>query len=194
MTPPIVETRAMSAISLPIESSLFASPLGTLLLASQGGDLVGIWFEDQPGIPAWALSKSPVPLQGVMLETVEQLNDYLAGNRQAFDLPIRIHAGTPFQRSVWQALQAIPYGETTTYAAIADAIGKPSAVRAVGGAIGRNPLGIVIPCHRVVGKDGSMTGYTGGLARKKTLLLLENRDRQGLTSPSCTASLSLGLA
>ncbi len=184
----------MSAISLPIESSLFASPLGTLRLATQGSHLVGVWFDDQPGIPAWALSANPLPLQGVMLETVGQLNDYLAGNRQAFDLPIRIHGGTPFQRSVWQALQAIPYGETTSYAAIADAIGRPSAVRAVGGAIGRNPLGIVIPCHRVVGKDGSMTGYTGGLARKKTLLSLENRDCQGLTSPSCTASLSLGLA
>lgn len=184
----------MSAISLPIESSLFASPLGTLRLATQGSHLVGVWFDDQPGIPAWALSANPLPLQGVMLETVGQLNDYLAGNRQAFDLPIRIHGGTPFQRSVWQALQAIPYGETTSYAAIANAIGRPSAVRAVGGAIGRNPLGIVIPCHRVVGKDGSMTGYTGGLARKKTLLSLENRDCQGLTSPSCTASLSLGLA
>jgi methylated-DNA-[protein]-cysteine S-methyltransferase len=177
VTPPIVETCDMSAIATPIETSLCDSPLGMLLLAAEGDRLVGVWFEDQPGIPGWALSATRAPLRGVMAETLRQLNDYLAGERKAFNMPLRIHAGTPFQRSVWQALEQIPYGQTTTYANVAQAIGKPSAVRAVGGAIGRNPIGIVIPCHRVVGQDGSMTGYTGGLARKQALLALERRYR-----------------
>lgn len=167
----------MSFISAPIESSLCDSSLGTLLLAAQNHELLGVWFQDQPNIPAWALNAPLHPLRGVMVEAHQQLNAYLAGNRRSFDLPTRFHAGTAFQRSVWQALQAIPYGETTTYAAIANAIGRPSAVRAVGGAIGRNPLGIVVPCHRVIGQDGSITGYTGGMERKRTLLALESRLR-----------------
>ena len=105
-------------------------------------------------------------------EAANQVQRYLAGERQDFDLPLA-PAGTDFQRSVWQALCAIPYGQTRTYGDIACAIGRPTAARAVGAAAGRNPIWIVIPCHRCVGKDGALTGYAGGLWRKEKLLALE---------------------
>lgn len=157
-----------------------ASPLGHLLLASQAEVLVGLWFEDQTGIPAWAQHATRGGASGVLAQTVNQVHEYLSGQRQAFDVPIQFYAGTPFQQAVWRALQAIPYGQTTSYTQIAATIGKPQAVRAAGAAIGRNPLGIVIPCHRVVGMGGSMTGYTGGVDRKRALLALEARRTQGV--------------
>jgi methylated-DNA-[protein]-cysteine S-methyltransferase len=98
-----------------------------------------------------------------------QLAAYFAGERTSFDMPLDLH-GTEFQRRVWQALLAIPFGETTSYGEIARRIGAPSAVRAVGGAVGRNPISIVVPCHRVVGSNGSLTGFGGGLDRKRWLL------------------------
>ncbi len=101
-----------------------------------------------------------------------QVDEYLTGERAQFDFPYELH-GTPFQLAVWQALGEIPYGQTRTYQEIANAIGRPRAVRAVGAAIGKNPLQIVVPCHRVIGTNGSLTGYAGGLVMKKTLLDLE---------------------
>lgn len=101
-----------------------------------------------------------------------QLDEYFAGRRRSFDLDLD-PAGTPFQLAVWEALRSIPYGTTTTYGEIAARIGRPGAGRAVGGAVGRNPLSIVVPCHRVVGSDGSLTGFGGGLGRKTALLELE---------------------
>jgi methylated-DNA-[protein]-cysteine S-methyltransferase len=161
-----------------------ASPLGPLRLAAQGQALVGLWFADQTGIPAWAQQASPshTPSQadGVLASAMHQMQAFLVGQRQVFDLPLRFYAGTPFQQAVWQALRAIPFGQTSRYSDIAAAIGQPQAVRAVGSAIGRNPLGIVIPCHRVVGKGGALTGYTGGLERKQALLALEARAIQGV--------------
>jgi methylated-DNA-[protein]-cysteine S-methyltransferase len=109
-----------------------------------------------------------------------QLNDYFLGQRQRFELPLDLTQGTPFQQGVWRALLDIRSGETTSYGALAARIGRPQAVRAVGAAVGRNPLGIVVPCHRVVGASGSLTGYAGGLDRKQTLLQLE-RDHHPTT-------------
>jgi methylated-DNA-[protein]-cysteine S-methyltransferase len=103
-----------------------------------------------------------------------QLEQYFAGERTAFELDLEPH-GTPFERQVWEAVRAIPYGETASYADIARRIGRPSACRAVGRANGRNPLAVIVPCHRVVGSDGSLTGYAGGLGAKRALLDLERR-------------------
>ena len=102
-----------------------------------------------------------------------QLAEYFAGTRSTFDLPLDLQGGTAFQRSVWDALLAIPRGGTTSYGVLSRSIGQPAAVRAVGAAVGRNPLSIVVPCHRVVGANGSLTGYAGGLERKSALLKLE---------------------
>jgi methylated-DNA-[protein]-cysteine S-methyltransferase len=102
-----------------------------------------------------------------------QLSEYFAGRRHSFELPLDLQCGTAFQQDVWRALLAIPAGGTTSYGAISRSIGKPQAMRAVGAAIGRNPVSIVVPCHRVVGSDGSLTGYAGGMERKTALLQLE---------------------
>lgn len=157
----------------PVTACLWPSPIGTLLLAATDQALCGVWFEDQSGIPAWALLAPHSPSHPMLERVVSQLSEYLAGERRDFDLPLDWSDGTTFQQTVWQALAAIPYGHTLSYSDIAQRIGKPLAVRAVGGAVGRNPLGIIVPCHRVVGRDGSMTGYTGGMERKIALLKLE---------------------
>jgi len=148
------------------------SPLGSLTLAAQGHALVGVWFDGQkhqPDTGGWAEN----PLHPVLLAACQQLAQYFAGERTVFDLPLGLLSGTPFQRIVWEALRAIPVGTTSTYGTLAQRIGQPRAVRAVGAAVGRNPLGIVVPCHRVVGSHGALTGYAGGLDRKRALLALE---------------------
>lgn len=153
-----------------------SSPLGALLLVGDDVDgggvaLRGIYFDgaahSTKAIPPGAREDA-----GAFAHVIEQLDAYFEGERTSFDLPLAPQ-GTTFQREVWRALAAIPYGETTTYAAIATAIGKPRAVRAVGAANGRNPLSIVVPCHRVIGRDGTLTGYAGGIANKRALLALE---------------------
>jgi methylated-DNA-[protein]-cysteine S-methyltransferase len=154
-----------------VQSSI-DSPLGRIILAANGEFLAGLWFVDQrhlPDLPRWPVRAD----QPVLQRAGTQLRDYFAGRRQSFDLPLDLSCGSAFQQSVWRALLAIPFGATTSYGAISAAIGKPSALRAVGGAVGCNPLGIVVPCHRVIGADGSLTGYAGGLERKTTLLQLE---------------------
>lgn len=143
------------------------SPLGPLQLVSDGKHLTAINFPGQQS--AAADSASP---DRVLRSARGQLKEYFAGQRQRFDLPLAA-SGTPFQESVWQALAAIPWGEVRSYRDIAHAVGKPKAVRAVGAANGRNPLPIVVPCHRVIGANGSLTGFGGGLPRKLTLLTLE---------------------
>lgn len=115
--------------------------------------------------------------QALMRDTKTQIQEYLLGNRTHFSLPIK-NEGTEFQQKVWQALCSIPYGETRSYQDIAKQIGSPKAVRAVGTANGKNPLCIIVPCHRVVGKNGQLTGYSGGLSRKQWLLDLETMDKQ----------------
>ncbi len=114
----------------------------------------------------------PAAASQLLDDAAKQLTEYFAGQREQFDLPLHA-AGTPFQQAVWHSLQQIPYGQTWSYADVAKHIGKPTAVRAVGAANGRNPLAIVVPCHRVIGKSGSMTGYAWGLECKKALLALE---------------------
>jgi methylated-DNA-[protein]-cysteine S-methyltransferase len=109
----------------------------------------------------------------VLKQATQQLMEYFAGTRTQFDLPLDLTGGTAFQQSVWQALLAIPQGATASYGQISSRIGKPAAVRAVGAAVGRNPVSIIVPCHRVMGADGSLTGYAGGLDRKTALLHLE---------------------
>jgi methylated-DNA-[protein]-cysteine S-methyltransferase len=143
-----------------------------MLLAASDNQLVGIWFDDQAHLPDLS-SSAPDTGQPVLQQAKAQLQDYFAGQRQQFDLPLTLATGTAFQQAVWQALLAIPSGATCSYGQLASRIGKPSAVRAVGAAVGRNPLTIVVPCHRVIGTNGSLTGYAGGLNRKTTLLQLE---------------------
>jgi methylated-DNA-[protein]-cysteine S-methyltransferase len=154
------------------------SPLGPLQLESDGKHLTAIRFPGKHA--AGADSSRP---DSVLHAARTQLDEYFAGSRQRFDLPLAAR-GTPFQESVWQALAAIPWGEVRSYRDIACAIGKPKAVRAVGAANGRNPLPIVVPCHRVIGADGSLTGFGGGLPLKVQLLTLE-----GSYQPSCDPNL-----
>lgn len=152
------------------------SPLGTLILGATDHGLAGLWFDDQKHLPAWSgwPQRAEHP---VFAQAVAQLDAYFDGARTDFDLPLDLRGGTPFQQAVWQALLLIPYGVCTTYGTLSAALDKPQAVRAVGTAVGRNPLGIIVPCHRVLGADGSLTGYAGGLGRKAALLSLESENR-----------------
>jgi methylated-DNA-[protein]-cysteine S-methyltransferase len=160
--------RLSSPVS-PLNVVLHDSPIGPLTLLSDGESLTGVHFAGfEPPSDARLVVDS-------VLETARhQLDEYFAAQRSAFDLPLA-PAGTPFQRRVWAALLDIPFGETWSYAALARAIGKPSATRAVGAANGANPIAVVVPCHRVVGADGSLTGFGGGLDRKRFLISLEQR-------------------
>jgi methylated-DNA-[protein]-cysteine S-methyltransferase len=150
------------------------SPIGKLLLAGDDEALKLISFETgrhtrQPDAD-WRQDEAP------LRDAAQQLDEYFAGERRDFDLPLQ-PTGTAFQQSVWQALRDIPYGETESYGALARRIGKPKAVRAVGASNGLNPLPIVLPCHRVIGANGSLTGYGGGLPIKRALLDLERGQR-----------------
>jgi methylated-DNA-[protein]-cysteine S-methyltransferase len=151
-----------------------SSPLGTLQLTAEGGRLTGVHFpgqkHDRPAQPDWQRADD----EPVLAQAREQLAEYFAGGRRDFELPLG-PAGTPFQQAVWRALLEVPFGATSTYGAIAQAVGRPAAVRAVGSAVGANPLGIVVPCHRIIGRDGTLTGYAGGIERKAKLLALESR-------------------
>lgn len=153
--------------------SVFDSPLGAIMLAASDEGLQGAWFvEGQRHMPD--ASHWPVSQQHPLLrQAEEQLVRYFAGEPVAFDLPLDLDSGTPFQQTVWRALLQIPRGGSTSYGHLSARIGKPSAVRAVGAAVGRNPLSIIVPCHRVLGADGSLTGYAGGLERKVALLRIE---------------------
>jgi O-6-methylguanine DNA methyltransferase len=144
------------------------SPLGSLTLVAEEHTLVGLYMVDQRHRPALEHLRDDSLLPAVK----EQLNAYWAGDLTQFDLPVAM-AGTPFQKEVWAALTTIPYGVTWSYGQLATAVGRPGASRAVGLANGKNPISVVVPCHRVVGSTGSMTGYGGGLERKKWLLDLE---------------------
>lgn len=148
--------------------------LGQLTLTSDNGALTGIYFPHHWRKPsAQALGEQVEARQvKVFVDARTQLTDYLAGKRQDFDLPTKLH-GDEFHQSVWQLLEQIPYGSTTTYGELAERLGNKALAQAVGRAVGDNPLSIVVPCHRVVGTDGSLTGYAGGLGRKRTLLELE---------------------
>lgn len=165
---------------------------GRVRAARHDDALTGVWFLGQkhelPVTTEWLETAGRDP---VLDEFEKQWTAYEAGEVTGFDLPLA-PVGTGFQLRVWQALQAIEYGQTTTYGAVARVIGKASAVRAVGAAIGRNPLSVVIPCHRVLGSSGKLTGYAGGLERKQSLLRLEQGLGQGQTSVLRGLTISAG--
>jgi len=148
----------------------FASPIGKLRLTGTGAALTGVFMETERH--ASAQSRDAIRDAAPLCEARQQLDEYFGGERREFSLVLDAD-GTEFQRSVWRALCGIPYGATASYGDIAKRIRNPKAVRAVGLANGRNPLSIIIPCHRVIGADGSLTGYGGGIERKRFLLALE---------------------
>lgn len=150
----------------------WAGPLGAMTVAATPRGLSGVWFDDQrhgPDSSAWRRD----PAHALLHAAIQQLGQYFARQRTSFDLPLDLQAGTPFQQRVWRALLDIAPGATASYGQLSAAIGQPTAVRALGAAVGRNPISIIVPCHRVLGADGSLTGYAGGLERKTALLQLE---------------------
>ena len=155
----------------PVCYTWFDSPVGSLLLAGSSAGLklvsFGAGHRARSVDPEWQLDNS------AFLEVVDQLQSYFAGERKNFELPLVLE-GTDFQKRVWTALQKIPYGQTISYKKLAETVGSPKAVRAVGAANGANPIPIIIPCHRVIGHDGSLTGFGGGLPLKKRLIELES--------------------
>ncbi|MGH3319875.1 MAG: methylated-DNA--[protein]-cysteine S-methyltransferase [Streptosporangiaceae bacterium] len=183
----------MTASTLPEHRThtLVDSPIGPLTLVAGGGALTGLYMDEQrhrppdgvlgqpdgvlgqPDAGPFAETAQP-PDAALLIEAASQLEAYFTGRLTRFDLPLAPN-GTPFQHSVWAALRDIPYGETMTYGKLADRIGRPTASRAVGLANGRNPISVIVPCHRVIGADGTLTGYGGGLERKRYLLALERR-------------------
>jgi len=156
-----------------------ASPLGTLLLAASGRGLCGLYFEEHKyfdGPRDWQRNDQ----HALLRDTASQLDEYFAGHRAGFNLALDLR-GTPFQQAVWRALLALPYGATSHYGEIARRIDNPKAIRAAGTAIGRNPVSIIVPCHRVLGATGELSGYAGGLERKRYLLDLEHEPRVTLS-------------
>ncbi len=153
----------------------YESPLGQILLVGNASALTGLHFVGEKYYPAVDPGWQHNPNSKIIVRARQQIAEYFAGKRKDFDLAVD-PAGTTFQREVWRALQKIPYGVTANYGAVAQRIGQPNASRAVGAANGRNPISIVIPCHRVIGANGDLTGYAGGMARKEALLRLEADD------------------
>lgn len=155
-----------------------ATPLGTVHLAANPQGLCGLWFAGQKHAPvhlegpqAWP----EMPEHPLLREAQRQLDAWLAGKLAKFDLPLDLSGGTAFQQTVWNALCAIPWGHTVSYGALSQQLGRPKAVRAVAAAVGRNPISLVVPCHRIVGAQGQLTGYAGGQERKQALLAMEAR-------------------
>ncbi|WP_075351591.1 methylated-DNA--[protein]-cysteine S-methyltransferase [Algoriphagus marinus] len=148
---------------------IIPSPLGNILINTQEEMISELRFTEE--------SVSPEVLEAVVLKAQEQLEEYFSGKRKVFNLPLAI-SGTAFQQRVWTAVNTIPFGETTSYLKLSQTLGNPAAIRAVGAAIGANPILVIIPCHRIIGTNGQLTGYAGGLGRKEKLLELEGRPRQ----------------
>jgi methylated-DNA-[protein]-cysteine S-methyltransferase len=154
----------------------YEGPQGSMLLVADGQGLCGVYFEGQkyfPVIdPAWKRNAQHAPLR----QARRELAEYFGGERKRFDITLAPR-GTPFQQSVWKAIATVGFGKTMTYSDLAECAGHPRSARAAGTATGRNPLSIIVPCHRIVGSNGSLTGYAGGLERKRALLALESGDR-----------------
>lgn len=146
--------------------SIISSPLGNIFISIQDDSISALRFTTE--------EVSEEPLDGLFLEAKKQLDDYFSGKRKSFNLPVLL-TGTSFQYKVWEAVNKIPFGQTTSYLKLSQALGNPAAIRAVGAAIGANPILIIIPCHRIIGTNGKLTGYAGGLDRKERLLELEGR-------------------
>lgn len=151
---------------------ILSSPLGDLYIAADDKNVKAIVFKKSWGKFKSHFDQIQKKENKLILRTKKQLTEYFSGKRRSFDIPFKLE-GTPFQTKVWSTLAKVPYGETRSYKQQAQAIKSPNAVRAVGSTNGRNPLCIVLPCHRIVGSDGSLTGYAGGLKAKKFLLSLE---------------------
>jgi methylated-DNA-[protein]-cysteine S-methyltransferase len=167
------------------------SPWGDLLLAATPKGLCSMWFahgqKHVPDMSAW-----PTGRNAYIDLAQAQLTEYFAGQRRVFDVPLDLSAGTAFQQSVWRAILTIPMGQVVSYGSIAHGLNNPAAVRAVGAATGRNPVGIIVPCHRVVGATGALTGYAGGIDRKIALLQLEGASTVPLhTAPAQPVQVSL---
>ena len=151
----------------------FMSSIGEITIQANTLGLLGVWFEKhttQPKDLGRYCQNDPI-----LSKAIKQLEEYFSGDRREFELPISA-VGTEFQQQVWKALTTIPYGETWSYQDLANAIGNPKAVRAVGLANGKNPVSVIVPCHRVIGKNGKLTGYAGGVERKAKLLKLEQME------------------
>ena len=146
------------------------SPIGELLLTGDGRALTGLYMQE--GRTAAAVRPEWTRDDDAFADVREQLDEYFAGRRTDFDVPLEME-GSPFQRRVWKELEGIPYGETISYGELARRVGPPATPRNVGATNGRNPVAVIVPCHRVIGADGSLTGYGGGLERKRLLLDLE---------------------
>jgi methylated-DNA-[protein]-cysteine S-methyltransferase len=181
------ELLAASARHVDLAWTVYESPLGPLTLIGDEDGLRAVYFPGRSGRLDEA-TRDAAPLA----DAITQLEEYFAGERQSFELALTLE-GTPFQRRVWATLQAIPYGETRSYGQLASEIGRPDRVRAVGAAVGRTPVPIMVPCHRVIGADGSLTGYGGGLQRKQALLELEAGVRGGAASSPVWADRQLSL-
>lgn len=175
-----------------VERTFRSAALGLIEVVATDVAVVAIYFAEHRNAGALETRRlGPSARHDVLGRAVRELEEYLAGTRESFALPLAPR-GTAFQRAVWEALTAIPFGETRSYAEIAVAIGRPRAVRAVGGANARNPLSVVVPCHRVVGSRGDLTGYAGGIERKRWLLAHESTACR--TLPSRRASATPGAA
>jgi methylated-DNA-[protein]-cysteine S-methyltransferase len=162
-----------------LEVSLFDSPLGTIVISASDVAIHQVLFDDMPAAVTLLKSHQPLAtdsLPALMKQAHQQLGEYFSGQRQQFTLPLAPQ-GTPFQHKVWAHLCTIPYAVTWSYLALAQAIKQPSAARAVGMANGKNPLSIIVPCHRVIGKNQQLTGYAGGVERKAWLLAHETQAR-----------------
>lgn len=182
----------MESCATPVAYCEVPTPLGTMRLAANATALSGAWFLDQKDLPDitedWHQRDHPVLIQASL-----ELEQWFEQQRRHFDVALHAH-GTAFQRQVWQALQALPFGTTVSYSELAHSLGRPMAVRAVAGAVGRNPISIFIPCHRIVGKDTSLTGFAGGLPRKQALLAHEGHRYVGGSAKAksvSTAQLAL---
>ena len=162
--------------------SVIKSPVGDLLLAADDSALTGVYFAGCDHVPGESKQWTHDPRHPVLQSATKQLAEYFAGKRTAFSVPLRL-SGTNFQKKVWQEIARIPYGKTVSYSDLAQRAGAPEAVRAAGTATGRNPLSIIIPCHRVIGKNGSLCGFAGGLERKRYLHKLEGLSLKPVPAP-----------
>jgi methylated-DNA-[protein]-cysteine S-methyltransferase len=150
----------------------YDSPCGRMLLVADGEALCGAYFVGQKHFKEIASNWRREPRAAALLQARRELDEYFAGQRTKFDVALAAE-GTPFQREVWRAIAGVPFGETISYAELARRAGRPGSARAAGAATGRNPIGVIVPCHRIVGADGSLTGYAGGVDKKRALLALE---------------------
>jgi methylated-DNA-[protein]-cysteine S-methyltransferase len=159
----------------------FDSPYGAMLLAASERGLSGVYFNRQKHHPKRGADWQHAPGNAHLKKAKKQLAEYFGGKRKAFELDLD-PAGSPFQKRVWKEIAGVPYGETISYGELARRAGFPEGARAAGAATGRNPIGIVVPCHRIVGANGKLTGYAGGLDKKRALLALESGDRDLLSA------------